>query len=93
MRHKFRYTAGGLGVAVAVLSFIVTLEAGVATPAPSGPRFDPTAVNRSLKGDRLPLIPTTSGANPTQQRETAQPRTCPANHDVFAPEVAGRCIA
>jgi hypothetical protein len=94
MRHKHGYLVGGLGVAVAMLSFVVTLEAEVAPPA--GPRFDPAAVNRSLKGNRLPLMPATTGANPIgepRKMESQAPRTCPAVHDMFAPEVAGRCLA
>lgn len=93
MRHKLGCLVGGMGVAVAMLSFVATLEADVAHP---GPRFDPTAVNRTLKGDRMPLIPGATGANPIKEprgTQSNQPRTCPANHDLFSPEVAGRCIA
>jgi hypothetical protein len=92
MRQKFGYLiVGGMGVAVAMLSFVATLEADVAHP---GPQFDPAAVNRTLKGDRMPLIPATSGAAPTEERaKSSQPRTCPASHDIFSPEVVGRCLA
>jgi hypothetical protein len=93
MRGKFGYVAGGLGAVVAMLSFVVTLEAEVAPP---GPRFDPAAINRSLKGDRLPLVQGTTGANPVGEQRRSRPtspRTCPASNDMFAPEVAGRCLA
>jgi hypothetical protein len=93
MHHKFGYLVGGMGVAVAMLSFVATLEADVAHP---GPRFDPGTINRSIKGDRLPLLPGASGANPIEQprgTKSSQPRNCPVGHDMFSPEVAGRCLA
>src|SRR6185312_14879233 len=77
MRHKFGFLVGGMGVAVAMLSFVATLEADVAHP---GPRFNPSAVNRTLKGDRLPLIPGATGANPIEGprgAKSSEPRTCP----------------
>ena len=95
MRGQTGYIVGALGMAVAVLSFAVTLEAEV---APAGPRFDPATVNRTLKGGRLPLIPGASGANPIEApslREPKSPREC--QPDVapkpFSTEVAGRCVA
>ena len=89
MRFKLGYVVSGMGVAVAMLSFVATLEADVAHP---GPQFNPAAINRSLKGDRMPLIPGASGAGPVQEQRVNQPRTCPIGHDMFSPEVAGRCI-
>jgi hypothetical protein len=97
MRFKLGYLVSGMGVAVAMLSFVATLEADVVHPGvrfDGGPRFDPGAVNRTLKGDRLPLIPGARGANPMQAPHDAnQQRICPVKHDLFSPEVAGRCIA
>jgi hypothetical protein len=97
MSRKFGYLLGGAGMAVAMLAFAVTLEAEVAPP---GPRFDPTAVNRTLKSDRLPLIPAATGGArpvmaPSQIKGKSPSRMCPqrSSHDMFSPEVAGRCLA
>lgn len=96
MRGRFGYLAGGMGAAVALFSFVVTLEAEVA-PAATGPRFDPASVNRTLKGSRLPLVPATTGttrpAGTPREAQPDTPRTCPVSHDVFSSEVAGRCLA
>jgi hypothetical protein len=60
MRRHSRYLISGLGGAVALGLFVIGLELS-ATTAWSGPdrasqRINPHQVNRTLKGDRLPLI-------------------------------------
>jgi hypothetical protein len=84
-----------MGMAVAMLSFVVTLEAEGVAP---GPRFDPGSVNRTLKGSRLPLVPGTSGATPVDAPYVHSPKSpsdCKpdAIPKPFAAEVAGRCVA
>jgi hypothetical protein len=54
MGHKSRLLIGGLGAAVAALSFVVGLEVQFAMARPG---FEPTGINRSLKGDRHPVTP------------------------------------
>jgi hypothetical protein len=94
MRGKFAYIVGASGVAVAMLAFVVTIEAeGIAV----GPHFDPASVNRTLKGSRLPLVPGTSGAAPVESSRQHSPKSlsaCAANAapKPFAAEVAGRCV-
>jgi hypothetical protein len=91
-------------MAVVMLSFAVTLEAQVApqvvAPQAAAPHFDTRAVNRAVKGDRLPFIPTATGGvrpimAPGPINSNSSARMCPprTSHDVFAPEVAGRCLA
>jgi hypothetical protein len=107
MRSKLGYLAGG--AAAAMLSFVVTLEVQDVTLGPptaptgprfeTGPRFDPASINRTLKGDRLPLMQGPSGgaipAAVPSETENGMARICPphAGGDMFAPEVAGRCLA
>jgi hypothetical protein len=59
MRRSSGYLVGCFGAAFAIASFLIGLEVSSTTAAPS---VDPTAssVNRTLKGDRMPLIPGTS---------------------------------
>jgi hypothetical protein len=54
-RHS-RLMVGCCGAAFALAAFFVGLEVSATTAAPSVDRAA-TAVNRTLKGDRLPLIP------------------------------------
>lgn len=95
MRMQRGYLFGGVGVAVAMLSMVAALEAQVAT-APLG--VDRGTVNRSLKGDRLPLIPG-AGASPVELRRIPEPKLPSGCDDgrayrgPFSAEVAGRCLA
>jgi hypothetical protein len=88
-----RYGLGvaGLGAAVGLTALIVGLEVQVAAmPAPSG--VDPTPVNRTLKGDRLPLVI----APGRQSHQPRLPEGCvPASDwhkDIYTTEIAGRCV-
>jgi hypothetical protein len=56
MRRHSRFLVGCCGVAFAVASFLIGLEVSATTAAPSADR-SATMVNRTLKGDRLPLLP------------------------------------
>jgi len=47
------YAIGGLGTAIAMLSFAVALEVTTATARPSAEPVALHEVNRALKGDRL----------------------------------------
>jgi hypothetical protein len=53
MRRHSRFIVGCCGAAFAVASFLIGLEVSATTAAPS---VDQTVVNRTLKGDRLPLL-------------------------------------
>jgi hypothetical protein len=59
MRRSSGYLVGCSGAAFAIASFLIGLEVSSTTAAPS---FDPTAssVNRTLKGDRMSVIPSKS---------------------------------
>jgi hypothetical protein len=100
MRRQRGYLYGGLGVAVAMLSMVAALEAQVATARPGVERgVDRGSVNRTLKGDRLPLIPGATGAIPIELPRALEPKLPDGCDDANAPrgpfsaEVAGRCIA
>jgi hypothetical protein len=58
LRHS-RFLVGCCGAAFAVASFLIGLEVSATTAAPAVDRTAPT-LNRTLKGDRLPLIPAKS---------------------------------
>ena len=55
MRHS-RYFVGCTGAAFALTAFALALEISPITPAPSAEQTR-SMVNRTLKGDRLPLTP------------------------------------
>jgi hypothetical protein len=79
-----------------MLSFVAGLEVQFALARPSleRPGFDPTPVNRSLKGDRLPAIPGPRSENPAGQPKL--PKGCELSfssvRNAYANEVAGRCV-
>jgi hypothetical protein len=56
MRRHFQYFVGCAGAGLLLASFIIALETAAITPAPSAEQIG-TTVNRTLKGNRLPLIP------------------------------------
>jgi len=83
---------GGAGVVVAMLSFVVALEAQFARARSD---IDPMTVNRALKGDRLPIIPGPRGENPAGQPrlpDGCEPRFSSVRN-IYTNEVAGRCVA
>ena len=101
MHRKSGYLVG-FGGAVAMLSFLGSLEIEVASartgvdPAPIVQVTPMQAVDRTLKGDRLPLVPGPSSARPVTD-EPKLPDGChsamnPPKH-AFAPEVPGRCVS
>jgi hypothetical protein len=88
-------TFGVLGPAVGLGAFIVALQLQVsAMPAPQG--IDPVSIDRTLKSDRLPVVPT--AVRPPQHSE--QPRLPEGCVDAsnwhqatkYTAEIAGRCI-
>jgi hypothetical protein len=101
MHRKSGYLIG-FGGAVAILSFVGSLEVEVAA-ARAGVQATPVvqggpvqAINRTLKGDRLPLVPGPTSARPLTE-EPKLPDGChsamnPPKH-AFAPEVPGRCVS
>jgi len=95
MHRKSGYLVG-FGGAVAMLSFLGSLEIEVAS-ARTGVQATPMqAVDRTLKGDRLPLVPGPSSARPVTD-EPKLPDGChsamnPPKH-AFAPEIPGRCVS
>ena len=56
MRRNSQYVISGLGVVVALGFFVIGLEVSASTVGAGATRA-PHQVDRTLKGDRLPLIP------------------------------------
>ena len=56
MRNHSQYLAGFGGAAFAVACFLIGLEVSATTAAPSASQTSLT-INRTLKSDRMPLIP------------------------------------
>lgn len=87
-----RYPSVTLGAAVAVLSFVATLQLSAAPPFTSEPMID-----RTHKSDRLPSTPGQTGANFAPRPEPALPEGCHSSSEglrhPFATEVPGRCVA
>jgi hypothetical protein len=93
MRRQSRYLIGVAGLAAATLSFIVCLEvAEIATALPSAALNHP--IDRTLKGDRLLLIPRPSVAPAIPARV---PEGCESSvseiHNPSAHQAVGRCLA
>jgi hypothetical protein len=78
-------------------SFVVSLEL-LAVATPTAPHGNSQHVDRTLKGDRLPLIPDAIGAGlRVRPIRPALPAECidagEANRKhIYTAEVAGRCV-
>ncbi|HEY7248184.1 MAG TPA: hypothetical protein VH678_30340 [Xanthobacteraceae bacterium] len=106
MLHRSSYLVACCGAAFALASFLIGLEVS-ATTAASLPEQASAAINRSLKGDRLPLLPglgRNAGSAPAEiKAPQAPPRTpellvgCePIVSSIGQPplaRVAGRCVS
>ena len=83
---------GGAGVAAAMLSFVICLE--VVEIATALPRAEPTIIDRTHKGNRLPTI-TRPSVSPASQPRV--PEGCESSvssiRNPKAREVIGRCLA
>jgi hypothetical protein len=90
----FRYFLGICSVALAMVSIVVGFESSIAT-ARSGLDSSMEIVNRTRKGDRLPLIqpqinmPRTI-ASDSKLADGCESLVSPLTHSEFA-RVAGRC--
>jgi hypothetical protein len=84
------YSIVTLGAAVAVVSFVTTLQLSAAPPQ------DLMLFDRTLKGDRLQVVPGATGAKRSRP-DPALPKGCLAladgHRDIFSAEVPGRCVA
>jgi hypothetical protein len=89
MRRQSRYLITGTGVAAAMLSFVACLE--VVEIATARPRSEPQAIDRTLKGDRLPTN------RPSVSPASRMPEGCESSvssiRNPKAREVVGRCLA
>ncbi len=102
MRNHPAVAIGVSGTALVALCFAIALEISaesVARPAPAPAASN--AINRTLKGDRLPTIVRPSGAEPYDVRvpEQPRPRMTDGCESVFGPidqspsaRVVGRCV-
>jgi hypothetical protein len=97
MRSKHSFHFGILGTASGLGAFVLALQVQVsAMPAVRG--IDPASINRTLKNDRLPVVPAAVRTLPTQHSE--QPRLPEGCVDasnwhkdkIYTAEVAGRCV-
>jgi hypothetical protein len=103
MRRNSGYLVGCCGVAFAVASFVIGLEVSATTAAPSVEPAAPT-INRTHKGDRLPLVPAKSRNAVNGPLEKAQPAPRPRLLDGCEPmvsaigqsplaQIPGRCVS
>ena len=101
MRPRSAYLFG-IGLALPMLALVAGLQVPTVAASPQDPT---TAVNRSLKGDRLPPnLPPATTANPSHLEGRQAPRTspklpdgCEATVSVMTQsplaQTAGRCIS
>jgi hypothetical protein len=75
MLRYSRYLVACCGAVLGLASFLVGLEVSATTAAPSG-EHSPAAMNRTLKGDRLPLAGNSRNAG-NGPVEINAPRTAP----------------
>jgi hypothetical protein len=107
MRFRSQCVLGGLGAAAVAGILVAALEASVAA-MPERHGVDPTSVNRTLKGDRLPAgsgetrsspVRTIPNAMPAHMKpEPRLPDGCVSASEwrranIYTAEVAGRCVA
>ena len=97
MRSKPSLHFGILGTACVLGAFVLALQVEVlAMPAVRG--IDPASINRTVKSDRLPVVPAAVRTLPAQHAE--QPRLPEGCVDasnwhkdkIYTAEVAGRCV-
>jgi hypothetical protein len=99
MRPRSAYLFG-IGLALPLLALV----AGLQVPVAASPQDPTTAVNRSLKGDRLPPNLPATTANPSHLEGRQAPRTSPKLPDgceatvsvmtrSLLAQTAGRCIS
>jgi hypothetical protein len=107
MRSHSQYLAGFGGAAFAVACFLIGLEVSATTAAPSAGQMSLT-INRTLKSDRMPLVPATTRNAVNGPVETNAPTATPAPKprllDGCEPmvsaigqsplaQIAGRCVS
>jgi hypothetical protein len=107
MRSHSQYLAGFGGAVFAVACFLIGLEVSATTAAPSASQTSLT-INRTLKSDRMPLVPLKSRNAVNGPVETNAPAATPASKprllDGCEPmvsaigqsplaQIAGRCVS
>jgi hypothetical protein len=92
--------AGSFSAGVALLAMAMSMEVQIAKARPGIEQTgaNRTAVNRALKGDRLPLVPDANNLPaPLHVKEPKLPEGCIASatlaRNAFWMEVPGRCVA
>lgn len=95
MRFKSSMSFGALGTALSLGAFILALQLQVsAMPVARG--IDPASIDRTSKGDRLPVAPAV--VRPPQRSEQPRlPEGCVEASNwhkdkIYSAEIAGRCI-
>src|SRR5262249_36189403 len=104
VRHS-GFLVGCAGAVLAVASFLVGLEVS-STATTAAPSVEQTTVNRTLKGDRLPLVPGKSrnAVNGIEINGPQTPAAVPELLDGCEPvvssigqtplaKIAGRCVS
>ena len=97
MRSNPSFYFGILGTAFALGAFVLALQVQVsAMPAVRG--IDPASINRTIKNDRLPVVPAVVRTLPAQHSEQPRlPEGCVEASNwhmdkIYTAEVAGRCV-
>jgi hypothetical protein len=106
MRRYSQYFVGCGGAAIAIAAFLVGLEVSATTAAPSLSQNAPVVI-RTLKSDRMPLVPAQARNavnGPTQTKAPPAPTPKPRLLDGCEPmvsaigqsplaQIPGRCIS
>jgi len=95
-----RFVCGAFVAAIALLAVAITLEIQVAAArtglATTRTGVEQPTVNRTLKGNRLPLVPDAS-LPPARAEQPKLPEGCVESaksaRNPFSMEVPGRCVA
>jgi hypothetical protein len=97
MRFNRITTLGVLGPACGVIAFILALQLQLQVSAmPVARGIDPTPIDRTLKSDRLPVVP--AAARPSQRSEQPPlPKGCVdlsgwRRDTMYENEIPGRCV-
>ena len=107
MRRNSQYVISGLGALVALGIFVIGLEVSATTASPA-PKQVQQMVDRTLKGDRLPLVPEKARKNAVNgPHELLAPRAPVAKQELLdgcesivsaiaqspLSQVPGRCVS
>jgi hypothetical protein len=91
MHRLSRCALASFSIAVCLASFLVVLELS-SSATPAAWRFEPQQVDRTFKGDRLPLKPNDGSTSYPKLPDGCIAAAEATNKHIYTAEIAGRCV-